>query len=256
MRTKSLFVSLASTLALSVVASAASLSVQSATSYVMTSECLLECDALVEGPCALICDTQNEFVVEFATSNVAVTPISLTVSATADAITVGGKTMAHAMSGFNVDFSFDAPTFVYVEWNIFFPPAENNFLVPPLPADGVWVGELAAGSYFVKADHIVVGEGAKASGIFVRAIPDIAADCDGDGTADWQEIVAGTQLDTNNNGIPDACEIPGDLDHDGSVGAADLAILLGQWGGTGSADFDGDGDVGAADLAILLGLWT
>lgn len=48
---------------------------------------------------------------------------------------------------------------------------------------------------------------------------------------------------------------PADLDGDGQVGAADLAILLGSWGGGGAADLDGDMVVGAADLAILLGSW-
>lgn len=52
----------------------------------------------------------------------------------------------------------------------------------------------------------------------------------------------------------------GDLDGDGFVDGADLAILLGQWGGCPpksacSADLDGDGSVGGADLAILLGNW-
>ena len=52
----------------------------------------------------------------------------------------------------------------------------------------------------------------------------------------------------------------GDLDGDGSVGPADLAILLGSWGPCGDcgdcpADLDGDCTVGAADLAILLGNW-
>ena len=52
---------------------------------------------------------------------------------------------------------------------------------------------------------------------------------------------------------------PGDLDGDGSVGASDLAILLGAWGSCTSscpADLDGDGAVGAGDLAILLGAWS
>ena len=50
---------------------------------------------------------------------------------------------------------------------------------------------------------------------------------------------------------------PADLDGDGSVSAADLAILLGSWGPCPGcpADFDGDGSVGAADLAQLLGSW-
>ena len=46
-----------------------------------------------------------------------------------------------------------------------------------------------------------------------------------------------------------------DLNGDGSVDAADLAILLGAWGGTGAADLNNDGTVDAADLAILLGAW-
>jgi hypothetical protein len=53
---------------------------------------------------------------------------------------------------------------------------------------------------------------------------------------------------------------PWDLDGDGQVGAADLAILLGSWGLCGDcedcpADLDGDCTVGAADLATLLGNW-
>ncbi len=50
---------------------------------------------------------------------------------------------------------------------------------------------------------------------------------------------------------------PADLDGDGIVGAADLAILLGSWASCKGcpADLDGDDVVGAADLAILLGSW-
>jgi len=49
---------------------------------------------------------------------------------------------------------------------------------------------------------------------------------------------------------------PADLDGDGVVGAPDLAILLGNWGGAGTGDLDGDGVVGPADLAALLGAWS
>jgi hypothetical protein len=54
-----------------------------------------------------------------------------------------------------------------------------------------------------------------------------------------------------------ACEpvCLGDLNLNGSVGADDLAILLGQWGGPGSADFNANGTVLSDDLAILLGAW-
>lgn len=47
-----------------------------------------------------------------------------------------------------------------------------------------------------------------------------------------------------------------DLDLDGSVGASDLAILLGAWGTDGPGDLDGNGVVEAGDLAILLGSWS
>ncbi len=60
--------------------------------------------------------------------------------------------------------------------------------------------------------------------------------------------------------------VPADIDCDGSVGAFDLAQLLGAWGQcpepctpgaaeTCPADFDHDCQVTAADLAQLLGNW-
>lgn len=53
---------------------------------------------------------------------------------------------------------------------------------------------------------------------------------------------------------------PGDIDGDGSVGAADLLILLASWGpcddcGDCPADLDGNCSVGASDLLILLANW-
>ena len=46
-----------------------------------------------------------------------------------------------------------------------------------------------------------------------------------------------------------------DIDGDNVVGATDLAVVLGGWGGAGPGDFNADGTVNAADLAILLGAW-
>lgn len=56
------------------------------------------------------------------------------------------------------------------------------------------------------------------------------------------------------------CDCPGDLDGDGGVGIADLAILLSRFGvaegaTSGDGDSDGDGDVDLADLATMLGLF-
>jgi len=48
---------------------------------------------------------------------------------------------------------------------------------------------------------------------------------------------------------------PGDLNQDGVVNGADLALLLGAWG-TPNADINGDGTTDGSDLALLLGNWT
>ncbi|MFO0828952.1 MAG: thrombospondin type 3 repeat-containing protein [Phycisphaerales bacterium] len=88
------------------------------------------------------------------------------------------------------------------------------------------------------------------------------SDLDGDGVGDvcdnCPNVSNPDQADTNGDGVGDACEVPpcpADLDGDGAVGGGDLAILLGQWGGAGSADFNGNGSVGGEDLAVLLGAW-
>lgn len=60
--------------------------------------------------------------------------------------------------------------------------------------------------------------------------------------------------DANGDGVLDACVCPADLNHDGTVGPGDLAILLGAWS-TAAGDLDGDGTTGPGDLAVLLGAW-
>lgn len=50
--------------------------------------------------------------------------------------------------------------------------------------------------------------------------------------------------------------VPGDLDGDGTVNGADLALLLGNWGQAGTGDIDGDGTVTGVDLGSLLGAWS
>ncbi len=53
---------------------------------------------------------------------------------------------------------------------------------------------------------------------------------------------------------PPAC--PSDLDGDGTVGGADLGILLSAWGTADpAADLNGDGTVGGGDLGLMLGAW-
>ncbi len=47
----------------------------------------------------------------------------------------------------------------------------------------------------------------------------------------------------------------GDINLDGIVGGADLGLLLGNWGFTGTGDLNNDGVVNGADLGLLLGAW-
>lgn len=48
---------------------------------------------------------------------------------------------------------------------------------------------------------------------------------------------------------------PGDLNGDGVVDGADLAVLLGNWGGSSAGDIDGNGIIDGADLGLLVADW-
>ena len=65
--------------------------------------------------------------------------------------------------------------------------------------------------------------------------------------------------DSDNNGIPDACQCRGDITGNGLIDGIDLAIILSAWGSTGQtefdADIDNDGIVGGTDLAFVLSGW-
>jgi predicted outer membrane repeat protein len=102
-----------------------------------------------------------------------------------------------------------------------------------------------------------------------------ATDCTGDGVPDACLLADGTAEDCNTNGIPDQCDLAegadddntngeldvceiarGDLDLDGCIGGADLAILLAFYGTNAPiGDLNGDGTIGGADLATLLARW-
>lgn len=97
-----------------------------------------------------------------------------------------------------------------------------------------------------------------------------APDTDGDGVEDGTDncplLANADQADGDGDGVGDACDGStgpiGDLDGDGAVGGADLAILLAAWGpcprctaGACPADLDGNCTVDGADLATLLASW-
>jgi|GEM_PF-2991877 len=49
---------------------------------------------------------------------------------------------------------------------------------------------------------------------------------------------------------------PGDLNGDGAIGGADLAIMFQYWGLPGIGDIDGDGTTNGFDLTLLLDAWS
>ena len=66
--------------------------------------------------------------------------------------------------------------------------------------------------------------------------------------------------DEDGDGVMDACQCPGDLNHDWIVDYYDLAVLLPDWGCDDAhngcpGDCDADGDTDHADLGLLLGNW-
>jgi hypothetical protein len=68
----------------------------------------------------------------------------------------------------------------------------------------------------------------------------------------WSNIDP-ADLEPLGTSVPDCL---GDLNGDGVVDGADLALVLGAWGnGAGLADIDENGVVDGADLAIVLGSW-
>lgn len=67
-------------------------------------------------------------------------------------------------------------------------------------------------------------------------------------------VVATMDLD-NITAVATATPCPSDLDGDGLVDSADLAILLAGWAGSGPGDIDGSGVVDSSDLAVLLAAW-
>jgi hypothetical protein len=142
--------------------------------------------------------------------------------------------------------------------------------VLPLFADGQVHIELVTGgsvdltcqnTYRLELDY---GLAPRAPDCNANGLPDscdlssgAASDCNENGIPDSCDITSGA-VDANGNQVPDECEaIPGDLDGDGMIGAADLSLLLSNWGASGgsAADIDGDGTVGPADLSLLLSFW-
>lgn len=86
-----------------------------------------------------------------------------------------------------------------------------------------------------------------------------AEDCNDNGVIDIEDILVGTSVDTDGNGVPDECvDCPADIaGGDGMVGTSDLLELLANWGtdGPGAAIAEPTDVVDTADLLSLLSSW-
>jgi hypothetical protein len=84
-----------------------------------------------------------------------------------------------------------------------------------------------------------------------------SADCNGNGIPDECEIAAGTLADVDGNGVPDVCQCALDINADGTIDRMDVADLLMCFGmpavpGCEPEDVNGDGTVNVLDLIELL----
>ena len=112
-----------------------------------------------------------------------------------------------------------------------------------LPAD--FAGDLSIAAALERTNGVLTNQW----------MPTLAAGSVDLGLAPNLGAVAGVQHLTVHIGLA------GDINGDGAVNGADLAVLLGDWGQSSStsgflaSDLDGDGLVGGADLAALLSAW-
>ena len=53
----------------------------------------------------------------------------------------------------------------------------------------------------------------------------------------------------------DTAACPGDTNNDGMVGAEDLLMVLGDWGGTGPGDVNDDGLINVEDVLLVVSTW-
>ena len=111
------------------------------------------------------------------------------------------------------------------------------------------------GVWTLTITDLLMGDTGSVETICVELIT--AVDCNHNGRDDAIDIEQGSSVDVNADGVPDECACSADVNHDAVVNAADLALLLSQWGSCSacSADLTADSFVQADDLAIMLSQW-
>ena len=88
---------------------------------------------------------------------------------------------------------------------------------------------------------------------------DLKTDCNANGVWDVKDLLLGTSLDQDGDGIPDECTIClGDLNLDGRVDVDDLLTIISfEWGCSADClgDLDTSGVVDAVDVLYMIALW-
>jgi glucose/arabinose dehydrogenase/mono/diheme cytochrome c family protein len=81
------------------------------------------------------------------------------------------------------------------------------------------------------------------------------ADCNTNGISNGRELAVGTQIDTDYDGVPDACECRCDI-NGGGLGVQDIFDFLTLWfNGDPTADFNGTGGISVQDIFDYLTCW-
>lgn len=138
--------------------------------------------------------------------------------------------------------------------------------VPVAPS--LWAPGRPAQPAGLSASVLLAGESTPSGGLFDALDADLDAartasalfewevvsDCDADGTVDAVQIAIDPSLDTNFDGVLDTCAGSPDLDGNGFVDFADVALVLLDFGECPGcpSDQDGNGFVDNGDVAIIL----
>jgi hypothetical protein len=131
-------------------------------------------------------------------------------------------------------------------------PAQSELLAAALVLDGV---DGPNGRWFDALPEPAAGVSTRSALMLFAAF----TDCNGNDRPDTLEIAADPALDADGDGLLDDCgrRDRADINGDGRVDAADLALVLNAWGSEdAAADVDGSGRVDAADLSAVLSAWA
>jgi hypothetical protein len=126
---------------------------------------------------------------------------------------------------------------------------------PSATQDNIRCGLLNAKGTVTSTIDVAVNSGVKYRLLAVDGMDDGSLLFWQGGATTGASDVFGARVNADGSLGPPPASNPADLDGDGVINAADLALLLSNWGASGVGDIDGDGTVGAADLSALLAAW-